>query len=87
MIAPAFDPGATRLGAPEDGLGSRAEDKGMAWLPWVDPENFNPGYLLRGIDRLPKQGDRPPWRHTQDYWSEKDELPGADLDDGTLAYG
>ena len=64
----------------------RAEDERMPRLPWVDPENFNPGYLLRGIERMPKQGDRMPWRHTQDYWSDKDELPGADLEDGTLAY-
>jgi cation diffusion facilitator CzcD-associated flavoprotein CzcO len=64
----------------------RAEDRDMALAPWVDPENFNPGYLMRGMHLLPKQGDRQPWRHTQDYWHEKDELPVADLDDGTLVY-
>lgn len=64
----------------------RAQDEGMALKPWVDPENFNPGYLQRGVDRLPKQGDHAPWRHTQDYWTEKDELPRADLDDGSLVY-
>jgi cation diffusion facilitator CzcD-associated flavoprotein CzcO len=64
----------------------RAQDKDMELLPWVEPENFNPGYLTRGMSLLPKQGDRMPWRHTQDYWSEKDELPIADLDDGALVY-
>jgi cation diffusion facilitator CzcD-associated flavoprotein CzcO len=64
----------------------RPEDEGMARLPWVDPENFNPGYLARGLHLLPQQGDRDPWRHTQDYWTEKDELPAADLDDGALRY-
>ncbi len=64
----------------------RAEDSGMALLPWVDPENFNPGYIMRGLHLLPRQGDRPPWQHSQDYWTEKDELPAADLDDGTLAF-
>jgi len=64
----------------------READEGMHLGPWVDPENFNPGYLMRGLDLLPKQGDRPPWRHAQDYWTEKDELPVADLDDGTLVY-
>ncbi len=64
----------------------RAEDKGMSLYPWVDPENFNPGYLMRGVDLLPKQGDREPWRHKQDYWIEKDELPAAGLDDGALLY-
>jgi len=64
----------------------RAEDANMPRLPWVDDEDFNPGYVMRGVDLLPKQGDRMPWRHTQDYWSDKDELPAAALDDGTLAY-
>lgn len=64
----------------------RPEDEGMPLLPWVDPENFNPGYLQRGMHLLPKQGDRQPWLHTQDYWTEKDELPAASLDDGSLRY-
>jgi cation diffusion facilitator CzcD-associated flavoprotein CzcO len=64
----------------------RAEDAGMSLLPWVDPENFNPGYLTRSLHLLPKQGDRDPWRHTQDYWREKNELPLADLDDGALVF-
>jgi cation diffusion facilitator CzcD-associated flavoprotein CzcO len=64
----------------------RDEDAGMARLPWVDPENFNPGYLTRGLHLLPQQGDQDPWRHTQDYWTEKVELPLADLDDGALVF-
>lgn len=64
----------------------RPQDQGMALKPWVEPENFNPGYIQRGIHLLPRQGDRAPWLHTQDYWSEKDLLPRADLDDGSLAY-
>ena len=58
----------------------------MVLSPWVDPENFNPGYLTRGLHLLPQQGDLEPWTHKQDYWVEKDELPTADLDDGTLVY-
>jgi len=65
----------------------RAQDKDMPLRPWVDAENFNPGYVMRGVDLLPKQGDRLPWLHTQDYWGDKDELPRADLEDGTLIYG
>jgi len=64
----------------------REEDADMPLLPWVDPENFNPGYLTRSLHLLPKQGDRDPWRHTQDYWTEKDDLPAADLDDGALVF-
>jgi hypothetical protein len=58
----------------------------MELRPWVDPDNFNPGYLARGLHLLPQQGDRDPWRHTQDYWTEKNELPAADLDDGALTF-
>lgn len=64
----------------------RDEDQEMGLLPWVEPENFNPGYLMRGMHLLPRQGDRDPWKHSQDYWTEKDELPVADLDDGALRY-
>ena len=55
----------------------RPEDQNMPLLPWIDPENFNPGYLMRGMDLLPKRGDKPEWQHTQDYWSEKDQFPAA----------
>jgi len=56
-------------------------------LPWIDPENFNPGYLMRGMHLLPKRGDKPEWQHTQDYWNEKDEFPAIDLDGPEFVYG
>jgi cation diffusion facilitator CzcD-associated flavoprotein CzcO len=65
----------------------RPEDKDMQRLPWIDAENFNPGYITRGIHLLPKRGDKPEWQHTQDYWAEKDEFPAIDLDDAVFAYG
>lgn len=61
-------------------------DETMAMTGWVDPDDFNPGYLNRGVDRLPKQGDKPQWRHTQDYWSDKDTFPKIDLQKGGLRY-
>jgi cation diffusion facilitator CzcD-associated flavoprotein CzcO len=64
----------------------RPQDEGMALSPWIDPENFNPGYLMRSLHLLPKRGDQPQWQHTQDYWSDKDALPAIDLDDGALVY-
>ena len=64
----------------------RPEDHGMRLLPWIDPENFNPGYLMRGMHLLPKRGDKPEWQHTQDYWSEKDEFPDIDLNDPLFVY-
>lgn len=64
----------------------RPEDKDMPLSNWIDPENFNPGYLMRGLHLLPKAGDKPEWRHTQDYWLEKDTLPAIDLDDEAFVY-
>jgi cation diffusion facilitator CzcD-associated flavoprotein CzcO len=64
----------------------RPEDHNMPIGPWIDPEDFNPGYLMRDMDRLPKAGDKRDWRHTQDYWREKDELPAIDLDSGFFVY-
>jgi hypothetical protein len=53
---------------------------------WVDPEDFNPGYLARGQHLLPKTAPGPEWRHTQDYWREKDEIPRVDLDGPAFRY-
>jgi cation diffusion facilitator CzcD-associated flavoprotein CzcO len=64
----------------------RPEDKDMALLPWIDTENFNPGYLTRGMHLLPKRGTKREWQHTQDYWGEKDEFPLIDLDDAAFVY-
>ena len=64
----------------------RPEDDNMVLKSWVDPENFNPGYLTRSMHLMPQQGDHEPWMFTQDYWLEKEEFPVADLDDGALIY-
>src|SRR5216683_2113131 len=64
----------------------RAEDHNMPLLPWIDPENFNPGYMMRGMHLLPKRGDKPEWQHNQDYWAEKDEFPAIDLGDRAFVY-
>lgn len=58
----------------------------MEILPWIDPENFNPGYLMRRMQLLPKRGAQYQWQHTQDYWREKDELPAIDLGGPEFSY-
>jgi cation diffusion facilitator CzcD-associated flavoprotein CzcO len=64
----------------------RPEEAGERRLPWFDPEDLNPGYLMRSAHLLPKRLDKPEWQHTQDYWRESIDLPGADLDDGCLQF-
>lgn len=54
--------------------------------PWIDPDNFNPGYLMRDMDKMPKCGDTAEWRHTQDYWVERADIPAIDLDGPIFRY-
>jgi monooxygenase len=65
----------------------RPQDADMQLRPWSDPENFNPGYVMRSQHILFKQGDREPWTHMHEHEHEREVLPKADLDDGTLVYG
>ena len=65
----------------------RKQDNNMPLLPWLDEENFNPGYMTRSMHLLPKRGDKPEWQHNQDYWAEKDEIPAIDLEDSAFVYG
>ncbi|MBC3194768.1 NAD(P)/FAD-dependent oxidoreductase [Pseudonocardia sp. C8] len=64
----------------------RPGDADMPLLPWSDPENFNPGYVMRSQDRMFKQGDRDPWTHMHEHDHDRRVLPEADITDG-LAYG
>ena len=64
----------------------RDSDMQMEPKPLVDAENFNAGYLQRSMHLMPRQGDRQPWIFSQDYFTEKDEIAGADLEDGTLIF-
>ncbi len=54
--------------------------------PWVDPDEFNPGYIRRGAHLMPKRGDRPEWQHSHDYWVDKERLPAIAPDDPALSY-
>ena len=64
----------------------RPEDEDMEILPWIDDDNFNPGYLQRSMHLMPRRGSNPVWQHTQDYWTERNELPKIDLDAPEFIY-
>ena len=64
----------------------RPEDEADPLLDWIGDDNFNPNYLKRSMHLMPKRIDKPEWRHTQDYWTEKTELPEANLEDGCLIF-
>ena len=54
----------------------------MPLKPWIDC--FSSGYIQRAMHRFPKQGDRDPWRNTQDYLADRKSLKGAPIADGVL---
>jgi monooxygenase len=64
----------------------RPQDADMQLRAWSDPENFNAGYVMRSQHILFKQGDSEPWTHMLEHEQEREILPAADLDDGTLVY-
>jgi hypothetical protein len=60
------------------------EDADMPRLPWVD--DFSAGYFARSFDKLPKNGDRHPWRVLQDYKAEKKILTEDPIEDGVMQF-
>ena len=50
------------------------------------PTTSTPATSRARMHLMPKQGARAPWRLEHDYMLEKEILPTADLDDGTLEY-
>jgi monooxygenase len=58
-------------------------DPAVREQPFLD---FSSGYVTRAADRLPKQGDRDPWRARQSYWRDLFALRFGRLEDGTLRF-
>ncbi len=57
---------------------------GMASQPWITI--FNPGYINRVIDQMPKQGDREPWLNLQNYARDRKVLPTKGLESDGLVF-
>ena len=74
------------IGAQKVSIALRKEDQNMKLLPWISEESFNPGYIARAIDLMPKSGDKPEWVHNQNYWYEKDVIPAIDLNGEEFIY-
>lgn len=58
-------------------------DPGVGELPFLD---FSSGYVQRALDRMPRQGDRKPWRLYQNYALDLLTLRFGKLDDGTMIF-
>ncbi len=63
----------------------RDEDQNMQPRPWI--EDFSAGYMVRVMHLFPRQGDRDPWRNTQNYALDKKLIRKAPLEDGALIFG
>jgi len=62
----------------------RPEDADMQARPWID--DFSAGYMQRVMHLFPKQGDKDPWRNTQNYVLDKKMIRNAPLEDGALRF-
>ncbi|MDE0240722.1 MAG: NAD(P)/FAD-dependent oxidoreductase [bacterium] len=56
--------------------------RNMTPRPWID--DFPAGYVLRALDFLPRQGNRDPWRNTQDYALDVRLVKRSPIEDGAL---
>ena len=58
-------------------------DPSVTEEPFID---FTSGYVLRAIDRFPKQGSKAPWRLYQNYARDIVALKHGKLEDGALVF-
>ena len=61
-------------------------------MPVRDPEiaeepfmDFSAGYVLRALDRLPKQGSVEPWKLRQNYVHDVRTIRRGAIEDGVLS--
>ena len=62
----------------------REQDQDMNLQPWI--VDFLPGYMARSMHLFPKQGDRNPWRNTQNYMEDRKIVLRDPLEDGALTF-
>ncbi|GEP36238.1 flavin-binding monooxygenase [Nocardioides szechwanensis] len=58
-------------------------DPAVQERPFMD---FSAGYVVRALDRLPKQGDRAPWLLKQNYVTDVRTIRRGEVDDGVLSF-
>lgn len=62
------------------------EDRDLPLHCWIDPHNFNPGYMGRAMHLFPKRSTKDPWVHTQDHDIDRRTLPNINLEDPVFDY-
>jgi cation diffusion facilitator CzcD-associated flavoprotein CzcO len=61
----------------------RRPDSSVEIVPFID---LTSGYVLRSIDKFPKQGSRPPWRMYQNYPRDILLIRRGDLEDEGMEF-
>jgi hypothetical protein len=61
----------------------RAPDPSLPTSPFLDLKS---GYVMRSIDKLPRQGQSPPWRLHQNYVRDVMLLRRGPVDDGGVQF-
>ena len=51
----------------------------MPRLPFIDPQDFNAGYLMRALEAMPRRLEDPEWHHRQNYLVEAPEWGAVNL--------
>jgi len=74
----------TELGARRCVPRLREQDQGMPGYRMI--EDFSPGYMQRGMHLFPQQGDKDPWRNTQNYMLDRELIRNAPIDDDVLDF-
>jgi cation diffusion facilitator CzcD-associated flavoprotein CzcO len=66
-----------------DAFVAELTDADMPRRPLLD---FEAGYVMRALDRLPKQGEREPWYLAQDYFKDARYLRTGDVADDAMRF-
>lgn len=66
-----------------DAVVPRLPKSGLGFRPLLD---FQAGYVLRSLDRLPKQGDRAPWYLAMNYFKDRRYLRKGPVVDEALEF-
>ena len=61
----------------------RMNDPNIEKEPVID---FNSGYILRALDKLPRQGTKTPWRLHQNYWKDLRMMRYGRVEDDAMEF-
>lgn len=60
------------------------EERSQSTQPWI--QDFSAGYIQRGIDLYPRQGERDPWINPQNFKRDRIMFQQGELEDGSLEF-